>query len=265
MTDPVDVLIAARMTELRDLLIQNTATLIRVDRNIPEGEARRGAGVVRQEQDGTVRVFTSRHLLAKGSWAIEVHSVLPDGVRLPVTGPLTRATTDAVPLSDRETPLVALRPEAPLPTELGDAATAIINHDDLRALAIDAAERARTIVLPLYRGPVDRTPTPSVAYAFSAANRDELDRNIDVMFREIASEFALELVADRASNMFEFSLARAHQGHDYYRGASGAPIVDEEGGIVALVASGEEADKYSHGCIFGVGFAAVCRHFADRA
>jgi hypothetical protein len=43
----------------------------------------------------------------------------------------------------------------------------------------------------------------------------------------------------RRSGAYEFRLARKHQGHKYYKGASGAPIADEEGRIVALVLRGD--------------------------
>lgn len=39
--------------------------------------------------------------------------------------------------------------------------------------------------------------------------------------------------------LYEFRLARPHQGRKYYKGSSGAPIADEEGLIVALVVGGE--------------------------
>ena len=45
-----------------------------------------------------------------------------------------------------------------------------------------------------------------------------------------------------------FRLPVEHPGHDYFRGCSGAPIIDEEGHVVALVSKGSEEDSI----VFGI-------------
>jgi hypothetical protein len=45
-----------------------------------------------------------------------------------------------------------------------------------------------------------------------------------------------------------FLLARDHQGHDYYHGASGAPIADEQSWIVSLGAGGDCTAGVIFGC-----------------
>jgi hypothetical protein len=42
---------------------------------------------------------------------------------------------------------------------------------------------------------------------------------------------------------YRFKLARPHQGDAYYRGSSGAPVADEDGHPVALVAGGDPGDS----------------------
>jgi len=52
---------------------------------------------------------------------------------------------------------------------------------------------------------------------------------------EIGMEFSGEHPSEAA---YVFKLARPHQGHDYYEGASGAPIADPTGKIVSVVLGG---------------------------
>jgi hypothetical protein len=60
------------------------------------------------------------------------------------------------------------------------------------------------------------------------------------LIREFACEVGMSLRArDPLTGVLTFDLARKHQGHKYYRGASGAPIADSAGHIVALLLGGD--------------------------
>lgn len=49
-------------------------------------------------------------------------------------------------------------------------------------------------------------------------------------------------------DLYKFKLPKKHPGHEYFRGTSGAPIMDNEGNVVALVCEGDVNEDL----IFGV-------------
>jgi len=89
---------------------------------------------------------------------------------------------------------------------------------------------------------MDRRPTRGEAYGFMAWNRDTVFP-LNVVERLPAFEVGMEFLGSTASGMYRFRLEGKHKGHAFYRGASGAPIADAEGAIVALLANGDEADS----------------------
>ena len=52
---------------------------------------------------------------------------------------------------------------------------------------------------------------------------------------------------DADTGLYKFELARKHQGHSYYKGASGAPIADPEGRIISMLVCGDEDEVFLYG------------------
>lgn len=52
---------------------------------------------------------------------------------------------------------------------------------------------------------------------------------------------------DAKGDYYRFKLPKKHPGHDYFRGTSGAPILDSQGNVVALVCGGSETDDVIYG------------------
>lgn len=50
-----------------------------------------------------------------------------------------------------------------------------------------------------------------------------------------------------SEGLYVFKLARLHQGHPYYQGASGAPIAGPDGTIVSMVLQGCEKTNEIYG------------------
>jgi len=43
----------------------------------------------------------------------------------------------------------------------------------------------------------------------------------------------------KEGELYKFKLPQKHPGHEYFRGTSGAPIIDNEGNTIALVCEGD--------------------------
>jgi hypothetical protein len=107
----------------------------------------------------------------------------------------------------------------------------------------DATMRGRDITLPIYTGPLELISKRSEAYGFAAQNRVEL-HGAHYLYSRPSFEVGMAFKRCRGENgLYQFALARPHQGHDYYSGASGAPIANEEGKIVSLIISGDAAGR----------------------
>ena len=65
--------------------------------------------------------------------------------------------------------------------------------------------------------------------------------------RSASYETCMAYTGSNPDGRYVFKLARAHQGHEYYRGASGAPIVSPEGVIVSMVLGGCEKKNEIYG------------------
>lgn len=90
-------------------------------------------------------------------------------------------------------------------------------------------------------------------YGFAGHTKPRLEEHPlitkDVMLcsTELRVCFPLSFVR-RHDDLLAFRLPVDHPGHDYFRGCSGAPIVDADGHVVALVCSGDVASS----TIFGI-------------
>lgn len=78
-------------------------------------------------------------------------------------------------------------------------------------------------------------------YGFAVINNFEFIKNEDgfVLPTYCCHELFLELV-DQNEHTNYFKLARQFQGHEYYEGASGSPIVDQEGAVTSILVGGDE-------------------------
>ena len=99
-----------------------------------------------------------------------------------------------------------------------------------------------------YRGPLDDTPDASDPHAYVAANRVmtfEAPRG-KYMERDFSCEFEMEYKGIREDGLYTFSIPK-HKGHDYYYGASGSPIVEPMGRVLAVLVQGCETKNELYG------------------
>jgi hypothetical protein len=119
-----------------------------------------------------------------------------------------------------------------------DLAWAKITREDAKA-AIADADGPLELEFPVYSGPLDREPERDVPYGFATVTHAVFDKNLEQLERSECYELYLDVAEfEKTTGLVTFGLARPHQGHDYYRGASGSPIADPEGHIVAVLLGG---------------------------
>lgn len=95
-------------------------------------------------------------------------------------------------------------------------------------------------------------PEAGIRYGFAGHTKPSLEAHpliaddVKFCFTDLRVCFPLTYVG-RHDDLFAFQLPVEHPGHDFFRGCSGAPIIDEEGRVVALVCEGSIADSIIYG------------------
>lgn len=95
-------------------------------------------------------------------------------------------------------------------------------------------------------------PEAGIRYGFAGNTMPSLEdhaliaADVKFCFTELRVCFPLSFVGQR-DDLLAFRLPVEHPGHDYFRGCSGAPIIDEEGRVVALVCEGNIEDSIIYG------------------
>lgn len=147
---------------------------------------------------------------------------------------------------------------APLSCTPVDFAWCELNLPALKVqLEADPKFAGQALSLPWYRGPFG-VPVRGDSYGFASWSRVEYHAAISGLHRETACEIGMQYDGlDPALNAYRFRLARAHKGHRYYRGASGAPIADPTGQIVSLVLGGHRRSNTIYGLPLTTYFPAV--------
>ena len=163
---------------------------------------------------------------------------------------------ETVPESETETLMLiikAVHSVAKIPrrdkTNSLDLAWADLNPEELKEQLAKAPKKPRTdLELPTYIAPLDAVPDPETAYGFAAWNNVEAHPMISTLRRESRYEFAMRFVGIHPKNkLYLFEPAREFQGHEYYEGASGAPIADPNGLIISMLVGGDRDEKYLWG------------------
>lgn len=93
---------------------------------------------------------------------------------------------------------------------------------------------------------------PDTRYGFAGHTKQSLEEHaliaddVTFCFSELRVCFPLSFVGAQ-DDLLRFQLPVEHPGHDYFRGCSGAPIIDEEGRVVALVCQGNLDESAIYG------------------
>ena len=220
-------------------LLNNTVNLVRLGDDMSPCGLCSGVLIPR---NGRVFVLSAYHSLKKGRYVLETNAVLEGA-----------GQTIAIPLNSVfHTNRVILKPgtfqiESEQEIDFGWCQLDIDRA--CKEFAANPELRGRKIELPYYQGPLSDRPMKGESYGYAAWNRGQI---IDgyARFLERSASYELDMKfdgLDSESGLYRFALARDHQGHRYYKGASGAPIADPTGKIVSLLIEGREGDDFLWG------------------
>lgn len=109
----------------------------------------------------------------------------------------------------------------------------------------------RPIEFTIYQGPLDDEPILGKAeYSYASWNSKEkalYTPSMNSLDREATGETGMTYDGRTTEGWYRFSLAGAHKGHEYYRGASGSPITDTTGKVVSLLLGGHQPTNALYG------------------
>lgn len=222
---------------LLDQLVQATVLLVDWEPGLDFPRNRASGFVV--ERGGRYFVISAGHALRTGKWSLELDP-FKDGKHQALLVPLrsTWAILSHVDLAADEARSV-------------DFAWAEIDVDRLRAdVRTDERLKGVPVTIPEYRGPLDRRPSGDDVYTYVALNQAEYEEHpfAKIVERKPSFEIGMEFAGETPDGgAYVFRLAREHQGHTFYKGASGAPIADAEGTIVSVVLRGCESRHELYG------------------
>lgn len=229
--EPSDAQIEAGILKLHQLLLEYTCRLVRL--NAAKDIIDVASGII-VERNGYYVLLSAGHALETDGWHLETDVIFENAnevVNIPLSGVFT---------------LEIIKVDAALVLQAAcnvDFAFVILPIDRLKKAACEERRlKDETIAFPVYRGPLDAPPILfDEPYAYSSWN-DVCQINAlgtSVLERNPTLEFGMQYIGlSDDERYYHFKLARAHQGHDYYGGASGSPIVDTTGKIVSLLLRG---------------------------
>lgn len=206
-------------------MLRHTVRLIRNATSIASGSGVASGIIVRFSR--RLILLTAGHIFDRpGRWTMETSTVV-DGKTLHLHLPDVQRLCSVEVRSGKDSDI--------------DLAWAPLDCEAVKEqMRRDAAMRDRAVKLPVYIGPLDLIPERSEAYGFAAHNRVEM-HGARHLYSQPSFEVGMAFKGYHAeSGLYEFELSRLHQGHDYYSGASGAPIANAEGKIVSLLVSGDQ-------------------------
>ncbi|MDQ3279799.1 MAG: hypothetical protein M3Q69_00130 [Acidobacteriota bacterium] len=227
----------ARRNPLQKFIDKMAAHTVRLVRNADQllnaDERGIASGLILRRPHGLVLLTAGHSFMKEGEWTLETNVVV-QGQTLSLALPNLHILLS-----------IDARPGVVTPI---DVAWAPLDEAVL-ARILDEIEprRKRKLVLPQYAGPIDEPADPESLYGYAAKNLGFVDPYRKEFVLELSYEVGMTFRGEREDGLFVFKLARPHQGHEYYSGASGAPIADESGRVVSILLGGEPARNELYG------------------
>jgi hypothetical protein len=209
-------------------MLRYTVRLVR-NPTTPGAEGGIGSGVLLQRPAGLVLLTAGHNFDRPGAWTLETDIVVGrQTLMLPIPNPQRLLQVDL---------------------ETGESSNVDVAWARLGPRRLQGAPepKGEPIALNVYLGPIDGVPSAEHDYGFATYSRVELHESVSTLLRDPAWEVEMTYEGVSQTGLHEFRLAGPHKGHDYYEGASGAPIADETGQIVSILVSGVEEENIVYG------------------
>jgi hypothetical protein len=186
--------------------------------------------------EGSTYLISAGHALETNGWAIETTFTIEDqGLTacIPIGGAwiMKRLITTSPKLQDM------------------DISWAKVNLDSFqKTVSEDKRLKGKSFEYMIYQGTLEDIPDPKDPHLYAASNRVLLFPAPGKMCleREFSYEFEMEYKGTREDGLFVFSIPK-HKGHSYYKGASGSPIIEPSGKVLAILVQGCEAKNELYG------------------
>lgn len=191
--------------------------------------------------DGSTYLVSAGHALNKGGWVVETDMVVESEGKtacIPVNGAWViksftfgKSELESVDVSWAKVDLSAFQ----------------------NNVASSEKIAGKQFEFMLYQGPFGETPDCQTPYIYAAQNRVMIFEALGKrhLEREPSYEVEMEFTGRTTKQgLYIFSIPE-HKGHPYYRGASGAPIIDPTGQIFAILVGGCEFSDELYGYPLG--------------
>jgi hypothetical protein len=187
--------------------------------------------------DGTTYLISAGHALEKSHWAIETSFTVENECK-----------TVCIPVGGAWI-LKKITIGKSKPEEV-DIAWAKVDFEAFRnAVMKDKKLKGKPFEYFLYEGSTEEVPNAEDPHIYAACNQGQIFSALGKTYleRNFSYEYEMEYKGSRNSDgLYVFSIPK-HKGHEYYRGASGSPIIEPSGKIVAVFVGGCETDNELYG------------------
>lgn len=187
--------------------------------------------------DETTFLVSAGHALEESGWAIETTLTIEDECLtacIPIGGPwiVKKMTIGQSKLEEV------------------DIAWAKVDLQSFaKSVSQDSRLKRKVFEYVLYQGPLEESPSRDDSHIFASWNRGTIIPQLGKTFlkRDFSYEYKMEYKGIRSGDgLYVFSVPK-HKGHDYYSGASGSPIIEPSGKIVAVFVQGFESKNELYG------------------
>ena len=183
-----------------------------------------------------IYLVSAGHALEKNGWVIETTFTIENECRtacIPIGGPWTlkKLTIGSSKLQEV------------------DIAWARVNLEAFQKSVTENKQlRGRSFEYLVYEGSLDHAPDAKEPHIYAAANRTTLIAALGKTYleRDFSYEYEMEYKGLTADGLCVFSIPK-HKGHAYYKGASGSPIIEPSGKVVAVLVKGCETKNELYG------------------
>lgn len=187
--------------------------------------------------DGSTYLISAGHALEKGGWVIETDLVVE-----------SECLTACIPVNGAWIIKRFTFGESEL--EGVDVSWAKIDLEAFqKSVAGNKAISGKPFEFMTYQGPFGQNPELQTPCIYASQNRVLIHEALGKRFleREPSHELEMEFTGRRTQHgLFVFSVPE-HKGHSHYKGASGAPIVDATGQIIAILVGGCDSSNELYG------------------